>query len=89
MGAANDQLFVQPRVLARTQEVTRAVVEVKTLDRSTSVSVSVPRQRVAQSSSPRSVTEEEFLQRLATSESPQVIDKVKEIIEKHHRTGWF
>jgi len=40
--AERQELFVQPRVVARTREVLRAVVEIQTTVPPTSVKVSVP-----------------------------------------------
>lgn len=76
--ANNDTLFVQPRVVARTREVVRAVVEV-TGDGG--VRVKTPPEPIKPGPGRFRITDEEFVQQLAAAAvGPEGIDFVREVV---------
>ena len=76
--------FVQPRIVARTREVTRAVVEIKTTVQPDEIHVSVPSAPTEAQSGRTKITERAFLERLATSSSPEVVAFAKWVLEQAH-----
>ena len=64
------EFYVQPRIVARTREVTRAVVEIKTTVQPDEVRVSVPPETAKPPNGP---TERDFLDRLSRSSSAEVV----------------
>jgi len=81
--AERQELFVQPRVVARTREVLRAVVEIQTTVPPTSVKVSVPPAEMTRARTGRStITEDAFLERLAGSSTPEVVAFAKWVLDE-------
>lgn len=74
-------LLVCPRVVARTCEVTRAVVEIRNLATTVSVDVSVP--TMSEMSPPRAaaITEEVYYRELERKTSPEVVKFVKRMVD--------
>jgi hypothetical protein len=73
----DETLFVQPRTLARTEVLTRAVVEVRGPSRLEDVSVTLPVEDESEAKVAkvrRKITEEEFLRKLRENASPAVVD---------------
>ena len=64
---------MQPRIVARTREVTRAVVEIKTTVQPDEIHVSVPSAPPKAQSGRTNITESAFLEQLSQSSSPEVV----------------
>jgi hypothetical protein len=83
----NDELFVQPRVVARTREVVRAVIDFRGGER---VEVSTPPPEETGSGGRRfTITEEEYFRQLGEETGPAGVEFVKRVIRqapKHHLT---
>jgi hypothetical protein len=76
------EFFVQPRLLTRTQEVVRAVVEIRTTVEPTSISVEVP---PVGSIERAPITEDAFFRELGKN-APKVVDFARRVLEQapHH-----
>jgi hypothetical protein len=75
-------LFVQPRILARTREITRAIVEIRSTNPTISAVVTVPDSGLAQSTSttarrPPPLSEELFLEGLRNAAGDEVATLTK------------
>jgi len=68
----NDPLFVQPRVLARTREVTRATVEIKVPIGRADVQVTLPVEKPPEPPGRHPITEAAFFEQLAKVTGPEV-----------------
>jgi len=79
--AEPQEFYVQPRIVARTREVTRAVVEIKTTVQPDEVRVSVPTTEPEAQSGRAKITENDFLDRLSRSSSPEVVRFAEWVIE--------
>ena len=79
-----DSLFIQPRILARTREVTRAVVEIKDSTILSRVQVTIPDEKTDMPSIRvrKSITEDEFLLELSNSTEPEVVESVRTAISE-------
>jgi len=79
----NQNLFIQPRIIARTKEITRAIVEIRTSVSPKDISVRLPDERsTAKSSRRKRITEDEFLEEIASSVGPDAVDFVKWVFEQ-------
>lgn len=76
-GAACGTLYVQPRTLAKTELLTRAVVEVKVAVRPEDVVVTLPSEEQPAAKVRGPITEEEFLRRMSANATPEVTDFVR------------
>lgn len=79
-GKADDaeaDLYVQPRTLARTEVLTRAIVEIKVPAKPEDVVVTLPSEAPPTPGGRRPITEDEFLGRLAKSGSTEVVEFVR------------
>ena len=76
------EFYVQPRIVARTREVTRAVVEIKTPVRPDDIRVSVPSEAAEEGDG---ITEKEFFDQLLQSSSPEVVGLAEWVIENAPR----
>ena len=74
--------FVQPRIVARTREVTRAVVEIKTTVQPDAIHVSVPPTPTKAPGERRPITERAFLDQLSESSSPEVVTFAQWVLEQ-------
>ncbi len=74
--------FVQPRIVARTREVTRAVVEIKTTVQPDAIHVSVPPTPTKAQGERRPITERAFLDQLSESSSPEVVTFAQGVLEQ-------
>ena len=74
--------FVQPRIVARTREVTRAVVEIKTTVQPDEIHVSVPSAPPKAQSGRTNITESAFLEQLSQSSSPEVVTFAQWVLEQ-------
>ena len=81
-GTKTQDLFVQPRLVARTREMVRAVVEIETTVPPTAIKVSVPSAGTDQRPGRSKITENDFLDRLAPSSSPEVVAFAKWVLEQ-------
>ena len=79
--AQPSDFFVQPRIIARTREVTRAVVEIKTTVQP-EIIVSVPSAPPAAQSGRTKLTESAFLEQLSESSSPEVVRFAERMLEQ-------
>ena len=79
--AQPSDFFVQPRIIARTREVTRAVVEIKTTVQP-EIIVSVPSAAAAAQSGRTKLTESAFLEQLSESNSPDVVRFAEWMLEQ-------
>ena len=75
------EFYVQPRIIARTREVTRAVVEIKTTVQPDEILVSVPPTATETQSGRAKITESDFIEQLSRSSSPEVVRFAKWVIE--------
>lgn len=73
----DETLYVQPRTLAKTEVLTRAVVEIKVPARPEDVIVTLPSEAQPAAQVRQKITEEEYLRRLAVASSPEVVDFVR------------
>lgn len=77
----NDRpLLIQPRVVARTSEVTRAVVDVQAPN-DVDVTVELPEEEEDDSSSRQQLTETAFFEQLADNTSSETVDEVRALID--------
>ena len=74
--------FVQPRIVARTREVTRAIVEIKTTVQPDEIHVSVPSAPPKAQSGRTNITESAFLEQLSQSSSPDVVTFAQWVLEQ-------
>ncbi len=74
--------FVQPRIVARTREVTRAVVEITTTVQPDAIHVSVPPTPTKAPGERRPITESAFLDQLSESSSPEVVRFAQGVLEQ-------
>lgn len=74
---ADAPLYVQPRTLARTEVLTRAIVEIKVPAKAEDVVVTLPSEAQPAAGVRRPITEVEFLGRLAESASAEVVEFVR------------
>lgn len=81
------EFYVQPRIVARTREVTRAVVEIKTTVQPDEVRVSVPTTEPEAQNGPVIITERAFLEKLSASSSPEVVRFAEWVIEHAPEQG--
>ena len=76
------EFYVQPRIVARTREVTRAVVEIKTTVQPDEIHVSVPSAPPKAQSGRTNITESAFLEQLSQSSSPEVVTFAQSVLEQ-------
>jgi hypothetical protein len=85
----NDEIIVQPRVVARTREVVRAVIEVRGDHR---LDVSTPPEEPIAPGKRFTITEEEFFRHLADEAGTDVVEFVKRVLaqatEHHLAVEW-
>jgi len=79
----DDAILVQPRIVARTQEVVRAIVEI----RGDRVVVETPPEPKENSSGRYKITEEEFFTELAKEVKPEAVTFVKWFLEHANEHG--
>lgn len=72
--AGDGALYVQPRTLAKTEVLTRAVVEIKVAVRPEDVVVTLPSEGQPAAKVRQKITEEEFLRALGASSTPEVVE---------------
>jgi hypothetical protein len=80
----NDPIFVQPRIVARTREVVRAVIELKGDNR---IEVSTPPEDSPRTAKRFTITEDEFYRKLQENVDPAEVAFVKRVHEEapsHH-----
>lgn len=75
----NDLLFVQPRIVARTREVLRAVIEFKGENK---VEVSTPPEEAQASGKRFTITEEEFFRKLGEEVEPPEVEFVRRALRQ-------
>ena len=80
--AQSADFFVQPRIVARPREVTRAVVEITTTVQPDEIHVSVPSAPPAAQSGRTKLTESAFLEQLSESSSPEVVRFAQWVLEQ-------
>ena len=81
------EFYVQPRIVARTREVTRAVVEIKTTVQPDEVLVSVPPAATDTQSGRAKITKSDFIEQLSRSSSPKVVKFAEWVIEHAQAHG--
>lgn len=85
---ASESLFIQPRVLARTREVVRAVVEVRAPSKPADVAISLPDlQEGADGSRRGQPAEEVFAENLAKATSPAIAGQFRDFLRKCEEIG--
>lgn len=77
---SNRTLYIQPKILARTREITRAIVELKIPANRSDVVVSLPREPKP-SSGRRRIAEDEFLEELQKSSGSEAVDFARWVLE--------
>ena len=85
-GRPDDELFVQPRVLARTVELTRTVVEIRYTGAQPDVTVSIPATGAGGKGPRKSISEDVFFEELAGID-PSVKDFVQQLLQELPRHG--
>jgi hypothetical protein len=83
----NDPLLVQPRLLARTQEITRAVVEIKVPVQPGDVEVTLPQEPGPEKAGRRRITEEEFFEELNKAANPEAVEFAKWVLDNAEDHG--
>lgn len=74
-----EPLFVQPRIVARTTEVTRAIVEVRGIAPD-QVRISLPTEQ-SKTAERRTVTEEEYFEALASASGQSAVEAARQILD--------
>ena len=77
-----NSLFIQPRVLARTREVTRAVVEIRGSIAPSQVQVTIPDEKSSTPGIRKIISEEEFFGELSQSIKPEFIELVRWVLDE-------
>jgi uncharacterized protein YlzI (FlbEa/FlbD family) len=77
-----NSLFIQPRVLARTREVTRAVVEIRGSIAPSQVQVTIPDEKSSTPGIRKTISEEEFFGELSQSIKPEFIESVRWVLDE-------
>ncbi len=81
-------LLIQPRTLARTREVVRAVVELKAGVSPDDVAITLPADdETGGGASRRKITEEVLLETIARSVSPRVADQFRDFLREAEKIG--
>jgi hypothetical protein len=83
----DDALFVQPRIMTRTREVTRAVVEIKVPVDLANVEVTTPPERPQVSSTRKKITEDEFFEQLDKASGPGVVEFARWVMDNAEDHG--
>jgi len=83
----DDLLFVQPRLLARTQEIIRAVVEIKVPIQLGDVEVTLPPEPKPEKAGRHPITEEEFFEALNKAASPEAVEFARWVLDNSEDHG--
>lgn len=75
-----EMLYIQPKILVRTKEITRAIVELKIPASRSDVTVSLPTETSGKTSSRKRITEEEFLEELQESSGDNAVQFAKWVL---------
>jgi hypothetical protein len=87
-GNTPEPLFIQPRVLARTREVVRAVVEVHAPSKTEDIVIVLPKASEGQDGSTRrKLTEEVFLENLSKSMSSELANQFRAFLRECETLG--
>jgi hypothetical protein len=81
-----DPIFVQPRILARTREITRAIVEIKVPVQPSDIQVTLPPEP-EEKAARRKITEEEFFAKLQTLNDPRAVEFARWVLENAEDHG--
>ncbi|MEX2673446.1 MAG: hypothetical protein WD294_15205 [Phycisphaeraceae bacterium] len=85
-----DPMLVQPRIIARTQQITRAVVEVRTGVAPSDVRVTLPADTSSPASTAREpITEQQFFEELEEKAGSEVKEFAKWTLDETERLGWW
>lgn len=83
-----EPLIVQPRVVARTREVVRAVVEIRRADlRPEDVVVTLPEERAAGARTRRPLTVETILEQIAQNVAPGTVERFRRFLDDVQELG--
>jgi len=83
-----DALIVQPRILARTREVVRAIVEIRRADiRREDVAVTLPEEPTAIGRTRRPLTLEAILERISQNVTPGTADRFRRFLDEMQVLG--
>jgi hypothetical protein len=78
----NDELlFVQPRILARTREITRAIVEIKVPLKLSDIEITLPFETEQKKSKRIRITEEEFFNQLKNSSGAEGVEFARWVLD--------
>jgi hypothetical protein len=77
-----EMLYIQPKILVRTKEITRAIVELKIPASRSDVTVSLPTETSGKTSSRKRITEEEFLEELQESSGDNAVQFAKWVLDQ-------
>ena len=77
-----ESFYVQPKILARTKEITRAIVELKIPATYSDIKVTLPDEKPEKTSSRRRITEEEFFEELEKSSGDKSVDFAKWVLDQ-------
>lgn len=88
IGDAEEPLIVQPRLLARTREIVRAIVEIRGPSRSEDIAIVLPDPDIAsEGGKRRRLLEEVFMEGLAKATSPLVVNQFREFLRSCEGMG--
>jgi len=80
-------LYIQPKILARTREIVRAIVELKIPASYSDISVSLPPEDSKTSSPRKRITEEEFFEELQKSSGEKSVQFAKWVLDHAEEHG--
>jgi hypothetical protein len=83
-----DVYYIQPKILARTKEITRAVVELKIPVSRSDIDIRLPVETPGRGSTRRRITEEEFFEELEKSSGDGAVQFAKWILDEADRRGF-
>lgn len=79
--------YIQPKILARTREITRAIVELKIPATYSDVTVTLPAETPEKPSSRRRITQEEFFEELQKTSGDKSVQFAKWVLDKAEDYG--
>lgn len=82
-----EMFYIQPKILVRTKEITRAIVELKIPASRSDVTVSLPTETSGKTSSRKRITEEEFLEELQESSGDNAVQFAKWVLDQAEEHG--
>jgi len=83
-----ESLYIQPKILARTKEITRAIVELRIPATYSDIKVTLPpAEKPREGSTRRRITEEEFFEELEKSSGDKSVEFAKWVVDRAENHG--